>query len=141
MTVLEKYKLDRPAPTVIASEAQHQYYTAVLTELELLDRPTAVDRKYANVLAALIEKYEDERYPIEDVEPVEILAELMSANDLRQKDLAALLGGESGVSAILNGDRRNNMDQAFRLGERFKVSPLLFMSTKMPKDRHAGAIR
>lgn len=141
MTVLEKYKLDRPTPTVIASEAQHQYYTAVLTELELLDRPTAEDRKYANVLAALIEKYEDERYPIENVEPVEILAELMSANDLRQKDLAALLGGESGVSAILNGDRRINMDQAFRLGERFKVSPLLFMSTKMPKDRHSGAVR
>ena len=141
MTVLEKYKLDRPTPTVIASEAQHQYYTAVLTELELLDRPTAEDRKYANVLAALIEKYEDERYPIENVEPVEILAELMSANDLRQKDLAALLGGESGVSAILNGDRRINMDQAFRLGERFKVSPLLFMSTKMPKNRHSGAVR
>ncbi|MGH9612656.1 MAG: helix-turn-helix domain-containing protein, partial [Bryobacteraceae bacterium] len=133
--------LDRPTPTVIASEAQHQYYTAVLTELELLDRPTAEDRKYANVLAALIEKYEDECYPIEGVEPVEILAELMSANDLRQKDLAALLGGESGVSAILNGDRRINMDQAFRLGERFKVSPMLFMSTKMPKFRHSSAAR
>jgi HTH-type transcriptional regulator / antitoxin HigA len=133
MTVLEKYKLDRPTPTVITSEAQHQYYTTVLTELELLDRPTAEDRKYANVLAALIEKYEDERYPIESVEPVAILAELMSANDLRQRDLAALLGGESGVSAILNGDRRINMDQAFRLGERFKVSPMLFMSAKMPK--------
>ena len=141
MTVLEKYKLDRPTPTVIASEAQHQYYTAVLTELELLDRATAEDRKYANLLAALVEKYEDERYPIENVEPAEILAELMSANDLRQKDLAALLGGESGVSAILNGDRRINMDQAFRLGERFKVSPMLFMSGKMPKSRHSSAAR
>ncbi|MGH9574390.1 MAG: helix-turn-helix domain-containing protein [Candidatus Acidiferrales bacterium] len=141
MTVLEKYKLDRPTPTVIASEAQHQYYTAVLTELELLNRPTAEDRKYANVLAALIEKYEGERYPIESVEPVEIRAELISANDLRQKDLAALLGGERGVSAILNGDRRINMDQAFRLGECFKVSPMLFMSTKMPKHRHSSAVR
>ena len=128
MTVLEKYKLDRPAPTMITSEAQHQYYTAVLTELELLDHASAEDRKYANVLATLIEKYEDERYPIESVAPVEILKELMSVNELRQKDLAPLLGGESGVSAILNGDRRINMDQAFRLGNRFKVSPMLFMS-------------
>jgi HTH-type transcriptional regulator / antitoxin HigA len=125
---------------MITSDAQHQYYIAVLTELELLDRASAEDRKYANLLATLIEKYEDERYPIAGAEPVEMLKELMSVNELRQKDLARLLGGESGVSAILGGDRRINMDQAFRLGERFKVSPMLFMSTK-PKLRHSSAVR
>lgn len=139
MTVLEKYKLDRPAPTMITSEPQHQYYTAVLTELELLDHASAEDRKYANVLATLIEKYENERYPIEGAEPVEILKELMWVNELRQKDLAPLLGGESGVSAILDADRRINMDQAFRLVSRFKVSPMLFMPK--PKQKYSKANR
>ena len=139
MTALEKYKLDRPAPTMIMPEAQHRYYSAVLTELELLDHASTEDRKYANVLAMLIEKYEDERYPMEGAHPVEILKELMSVNELRQKDLAPLLGGESGISAILNGDRRINMDQAFRLGNRFKVSPMLFMS--QPKQKHPSAPR
>lgn len=133
MTVLEKYQLDRPALTVIASEAQHRSYTAALIELEEADHTSAEDRKYANLLAALIEKYEEEHYPIQGATPLEILQELISTNGLRQKELAPLLGGESGVSAILNGDRRINMDQALRLGERFRVSPMLFMPTKPAK--------
>ncbi|HTZ73917.1 MAG TPA: hypothetical protein VMB47_08350 [Candidatus Aquilonibacter sp.] len=92
-------------------------------------------KKYASVIVTLIEKYEDEHYPIEAVEPVEILKELMSANELRQKDLAPLLDGESGVSAILGGDRRINVNQAFRLGDRFKVSPMLFMSARPKPSR------
>jgi HTH-type transcriptional regulator/antitoxin HigA len=130
---LEKYQLDRPGLAVITSDAQHRSYTDALIALEMQDHLSAGDRKYANLLAALIQKYEDEHYPIAAVSPLKALKELISANDLRQKDLAPLLGGESGVSAILNGDRRINMDQAVRLGERFKVSPMLFISTKPAK--------
>jgi len=45
MTVLEKYKLDRPAPVMITSDAQHRYYIRVVTELELSDHATADDKK------------------------------------------------------------------------------------------------
>jgi HTH-type transcriptional regulator/antitoxin HigA len=132
-TVLEKYHLGRPALAVITSEAQHRSYTTALIQLESQGHPSAEDRKYANLLAALIEKYEVEHYPIEAASPVEALRELIAANELRQKDLAPLLGGESGVSAILSGDRKINMNQAIRLGERFKVSPLLFLPLKEAK--------
>jgi HTH-type transcriptional regulator/antitoxin HigA len=135
MTVLEKYELDRPALTVIESEAQLDQYTAALIELEEQNRLSPEDKKYARLLAVLIEKYEDEHYPVEGVSPVEVLKELISANDLRQKDLAPLLGGESGVSAILSGERRINMDHAIKLGERFKVSPMLFISAKPAAKR------
>ena len=124
--VVEKYKLDRPTPVPITSEAQHHAYTAELIALEERDHLSASDRKYARLLAILIERYEKEKYPVESASPVETLKELISANDLRQKDLAPIFGGESGVSAILNGERRINMDHAIKLGERFKVSPLLF---------------
>lgn len=140
MITLKQYELEYRAPRIITSNEQLDEYTNTLIELEERRHKTAEEREYAQLLAALIEKYEDERYPIEGAEPVEILKELMSANELRQKDLAPLLGGESGISAILSGDRRINMDQAFRLGERFKVSPMLFMSTK-PKLRHSGTVR
>jgi HTH-type transcriptional regulator/antitoxin HigA len=138
--VLEKYQLDRPALTVITSEAQHRSYTAALIELEEQDHVSAEDKKYAGLLAALIEKYEKEKYPIDPASPVEILKELITANDLRQKDLAPLLGGESGVSAILSGERRINMDHAVRLGERFRVSPLLFFPVKSP-TKHSTSTR
>lgn len=137
--LLEKYQLARPALTLIRSEAQHRSYTDALVDLETQEDLSTEDRKYANLLAALIQRYEDQRYPIEAMSPVEALKELISSNNLRQKDLASLLGGESGVSAILSGDRRINMDQALRLGERFKVSPMLFISAKPAK--HSISIR
>jgi HTH-type transcriptional regulator / antitoxin HigA len=57
---------------------------------------------------------------------VEVLVELMSANDLRQKDLALLLGSESVVSEILSGKRELNKHHIEKLSKRFKVSPELF---------------
>lgn len=41
------------------------------------------------------ENYEDETVEIPDASPLEVLRELMAANDLRQKDLAPELGTES----------------------------------------------
>jgi HTH-type transcriptional regulator/antitoxin HigA len=140
MTVLEKYQLNRPAPAVITSEAQLDQYTNALIELEERDHSSPEDKKYARLLAVLIEKYEDEHYPIDAASPVEILKELIAANNLRQKDLAPLLGGESGVSAILSGERRINMDHAIKLGEHFKVSPMLFIPKK-PATKHSSAPR
>lgn len=135
--VLKKYQLDRPALAVIASEAQHRSYTTALLELESQDHLSAEDRKFANLLAALIEKFETEHDPIEAASPAEVLRELIAANGLRQKDLAPLLGGESGVSSILSGERRINLNQAIRLGERFNVSPLLFLSVRHTKRSKA----
>jgi HTH-type transcriptional regulator/antitoxin HigA len=50
----------------------------------------------------------------------------MSANNLRQKDLASTLGSESIVSEILRGRRELNRRHIKRLSKRFKLSPELF---------------
>lgn len=57
---------------------------------------------------------------------MDVLTELMSANNLKQCDLALLFGSESMVSEILNGKRELNKHQMERLSRRFKVSPALF---------------
>jgi HTH-type transcriptional regulator/antitoxin HigA len=51
---------------------------------------------------------------------------LISANNLRQKDLAPLLGSESVVSEILSGKRELNKRQIEKLSTRFNVSPAVF---------------
>lgn len=127
--VLERYQLhDFAAPAPVASEAQNKEYTAKLIELESRDNLTAEEKKYADVLATLIEKYEREKFPDADVPAVEIVRELMEANGLRQKDLADMLGGghESTVSEILNGKRPLSRVHIERLSQRFKVSPAVF---------------
>jgi HTH-type transcriptional regulator / antitoxin HigA len=74
-------------------------------ELECSDSLPSALQNFAELLTLLIEAYEEKHYAISDASPVEILREWISANNLRQKDLAPLLGSESIVSEILGGKR------------------------------------
>ena len=126
------------APKVITSDAQHERYVSALSQLERRDqrgRLDAAGRELAELLTVLIGKYEQEHHRIPAASPVEVLRELMEANDLRQKDLAPELGTESIVSAVLNGRRELNKDHIVRLSKRFHVSPALFFAEDSPADR------
>lgn len=125
--VIEKYVIENlPTPMVITSEAQNEYYTEVLLELERRPRLTSKQRAYAELLTVLIESYEEEHYPIHAASPAQVLQELVTANNLRQKDLAPLLGTESIVSEVLSGKRPLTKQHIEKLSERFNVSPAVF---------------
>ncbi len=126
-TAIEKYNIKGfPAPQPITSATQNEHYTEVLYNLERRGRLSAAEEKYAELLTVLIEAYEEEHYQVRAASPVEVLAELMAANNLRQKDLAPLLGSESVVSEVLNGKRELNKQHIEKLSQRFKVSPAVF---------------
>src|SRR5580704_4472676 len=126
-TVIEKDTLNGiAAPRVITSDAQNERYIAALLELEKKDRLSAKERDFAELLTVLIEAYEEEHFPIRAADPVEVLVELMEANNLKQKDLAPLLGSESVVSEVLRGRRELNKHHIERLSKRFGVSPAVF---------------
>jgi HTH-type transcriptional regulator/antitoxin HigA len=57
------------------------------------------------VLAALIEQYEAEHFPIESPTPVEAIRFRMDQAGLRNKDLVPFIGSASKVSEVLNGKR------------------------------------
>jgi HTH-type transcriptional regulator/antitoxin HigA len=125
--VIEKDTLEGiDAPKVITSDAQNERYIAALLKIEQKDRLTPKEKEFAELLTVLIEAYEDEHYPIRAANPVEVLRELMVANNLRQKDLGPLLGSESVVSEVLRGKRELNKGQIERLSKRFGVSPAVF---------------
>ena len=126
-TIDKKYMTrEIAAPKVITSEKQYDEYISVLAELERRDDLTVAEENFAELLTLLIESYEDKNYEIADASPVDVLRELMSANDLRQKDLASLLGSESVVSEVLSGKRELNKRQIEKLSKRFSVSPAVF---------------
>jgi hypothetical protein len=54
--------------------------------------------------------YEEERHFVADASPVEVLRTLMDANNLRQKDLAPILGSESIVSEVLPQETRTEQN-------------------------------
>lgn len=126
-TAIRRYMFDEiGTPRVITSEAQYDHYIAALLDLERQKKLTPAEKNFAELLTILIEAYEEKHFPIRSATPSEVLQELMAANDLRQKDLAPLLGSESIVSEVLSGKREINKRHIEKLSRRFNVSPELF---------------
>jgi HTH-type transcriptional regulator/antitoxin HigA len=123
-----KYALEVSSPTPITSERQHREYLSVLDKLASKDNPTNEEEKYAEVLMALVEAYEEEHHSIPDASPVEVLRTLLDANDLRQKDLVPIFGSESIVSEVLHKKRDLNRAHIAKLSKRFNISPAVFFS-------------
>lgn len=80
-----------------------------------------------SVLGSLIEQYEEDNVHIEDAPPADTLRFLMAEHGLKQVDLAAEIGSQGIVSEVLRGKRKLNARQAKALGERFNVSPAVFL--------------
>jgi HTH-type transcriptional regulator/antitoxin HigA len=126
-TAIEKYTMkDIGAPKVITSETQHDQYVSVLLSLDRKDHLTPEEKSFSELLALLIEDYEDHHHAIKAASPIDVLKELMAANELRQKDLAQQLGSESIVSEVLSGKRELNKHHIDSLSKRFGVSPEVF---------------
>jgi HTH-type transcriptional regulator/antitoxin HigA len=127
MTAIERYSIKGfPAPRPITSDTQNEHYTEVLYNLERRGNLSAIEEEYAELLTVLIDAYEEKHHSIRAASPVEVLTELMAANNLKQKDLARLFGSESIVSEILSRKRELNRRHIEKLSKRFKVSPALF---------------
>ena len=120
--------LSSTLPAVIRSEAENERYIAMLEELDSKgNRMTAAERRMAELLTLLIEDFEEKHYALKTASPVEVLNELMLANDLKQKDLVDVFGTPSIVSEVLHGKRHLTTEHIRRLSRRFHVSPEVFI--------------
>lgn len=114
-------------PAVIRSEAENDRHIAILEELDRKgNRMSAAERRMAELLTLLIEDFEEKHYSLKAASPLDVLNELMLANNLKQKDLVDVFGTPSIASEVLAGKRRLNTDHIRRLSRRFKVSPEVF---------------
>jgi HTH-type transcriptional regulator/antitoxin HigA len=115
-------------PAVIRSEAENQRYLALLEELDSKGkRMTAAERRMTELLTLLIEDFEEKHYAFKAARPVDVLNELMLANNLKQKDLLDIFGTPSIVSEVLHGKRQLTTEHIRRLSRRFQVSPEVFI--------------
>jgi HTH-type transcriptional regulator / antitoxin HigA len=120
--------LSTTLPAVIRSEAENERYIALLEELDSKgSRMTAAERRMAELLTLLIEDFEEKHYALKASSPVDVLNELMSANNLKQKDLLDVFGTPSIVSEVLHGKRQFTTEHIRRLSRRFHVSPEVFI--------------
>jgi HTH-type transcriptional regulator/antitoxin HigA len=114
-------------PQAIDSEAEYDRVLAIAERLTFNPDKTAAEIKLLKLIVVLIEDYEAEHYPMENVTPHELLQHLMESNNTRQADLVGLIGSRGVVSEVVNGKRAISKAQAKALGEFFNVSPGLFI--------------
>ena len=90
---------------IIRTEIQHKW--ALLRLEELFDsKKGSKDADDLELLALVIDKYENEKYPIAFPDPIEAIKFRMDQLGYKQKDLAKALGRKSGISEMLNKKRK-----------------------------------
>ena len=120
--------LRRTAPAVIHSEKENERCISMLEALDRKgDKLTAAERRLAELLTVLIEDFEEKAYALKPARPIEVLRELMQANQLRQKDLLDVFGTPSIISEVLREKRGLTVEHIRKLSRRFHVSPEVFI--------------
>ncbi|MFY9744295.1 MAG: helix-turn-helix domain-containing protein [Candidatus Sulfotelmatobacter sp.] len=115
-------------PSVIRSEAENERHIATLEELDRKGaRMSAAEKRMAELLTLLIEDFEEKHYALKAASPLDVLKELMLANNLKQKDLLDVFGTPSIVSEVIHGKRQLTTEHIRRLSRRFQVSPEVFI--------------
>ncbi|MDF5716231.1 MAG: transcriptional regulator [Rhizonema sp. NSF051] len=115
-------------PRVIDTEEEYERLLNEASKLMALGELITLEQaEVLQLLAILIEQYEDEHYHLQAATPHDILEELMLARGLRQKDLVEVFGSKGITSEVINGKRSISKSQAKALGAFFKVSPALFL--------------
>jgi HTH-type transcriptional regulator/antitoxin HigA len=86
------------------------------------------EEDYLDVLSDLVEKYEDDHYPIQPVAGIDALRHLVESSGKTQATVAAEAGlPESTLSEVLLGRRRLNTRHIGILARYFRIDPGIFV--------------
>jgi HTH-type transcriptional regulator/antitoxin HigA len=100
-------------------------YVAAIAEVERLwdAEPATDDGDKLDILATLVEKYENEHWPIDTsrVDPVDLLNYLVTEAGHTQAELADLLGSRSRASEVLNRKRALTVEMIHKISTEWKV--------------------
>ena len=121
--------LSQRLPTVIRTEDENEEMLAAIWELMKKgeDKLSAEELALLELMSVLVERFEEEHYPIPDSPPHRILQHLMESRNAKQADLVPILGGRGRVSELVNGKRSISKAQAKALANFFHVSAELFL--------------
>ena len=100
-----------------------QDYNQVLERLEdIFDaEPNTKEGDELEILGILVEKYENENFPIELPDPIEAIKFRMEQLNYSQNDLAEVIGLKSRASEILNKKRKLSLEMIRKLSEKLHI--------------------
>jgi HTH-type transcriptional regulator/antitoxin HigA len=122
--------LTETLPVTIRSEAE--YERALEAVNALMSKPesglTPEEDALLDLLATLIERYEDEHHPIPDAPGHEVLAFLLQERGLKQSDLLPVFKSRGIISELVSGKRPIGVSIAKKLEAFFDINPEVFLT-------------
>jgi HTH-type transcriptional regulator/antitoxin HigA len=118
-------------------------YDAALAEVERLWGAKAGTPKgdRLDVLATLIDVYENENFPMDPPDPIEAIKFRMEQQNLTRKDLEGIVGSRTRIAEILNRRRSLSINMIRRLHEKLGISTDVLIRPsriKTIRTRHAA---
>ncbi|MEX0611679.1 MAG: helix-turn-helix transcriptional regulator [Pirellulales bacterium] len=123
--------LAQAQPQIIDDDRSHQRALRIVESLMKKPHLTKAEGKLLDLLAKLIDDYEETIYPTPEVSPSRMLKHLIETKCTTQAELARQTGvPRSTISEILKGKRAISVENTFRLAEFFHVEPSLFLARR-----------
>lgn len=121
---------------IVRTEEQ---YLAYLDEIQaLISQGSSLERKESErleILALLVEAYENSKYPVESPDPVDAILFRMNEKGLRQVDLVPYFGTSSRVSEVLNRKRPLTVQMIRALTIGLDISAETLVGAALPDKR------
>ncbi|MCA0003697.1 MULTISPECIES: type II toxin-antitoxin system HigA family antitoxin [unclassified Mesorhizobium] len=121
----------------LKTEADYDWAIAEITQyFENEPEIGSPDGDRFDVLATLIEAYEDKHYPIEAPDPVEAIQSHMELFNLPRKALAEVIGSSPRATEVLNRKRALTLDMVFKLNKEWNIpAEILVQPYHLANDR------
>ena len=107
---------------VIKTEADHEEALARIEEI-FDAKPGTAEGCELELLSLLVERYEEEAFPIDLPDPVSAIRFRMEQHGLRNKDLVPYIGSASKVSEVLSGQRNLSLTMIRNLVKGLDIPP------------------
>jgi HTH-type transcriptional regulator / antitoxin HigA len=117
-------------------KTEADYDAALARAAELMDAEEGTrEADELDVLATLIEAYEDKHYPMGQSDPIEAIEARMEQQGLTRKDLEPMIGTRTRVAEVLNRKRNLSIGMIRRLHAKLGISAeILIQPTKKPRQ-------
>lgn len=122
-------------PKIIQTAKEHE---KALKHVEaLMDaKPGSAQEEELELWVLLIERYEQEQFPIEEPDPIEAIKFRMDQLGLKPKDLRVYIGQKSKVSEVLNRKRPLSLSMIRALHNKLGIpAAILVQEPKLAKKR------
>ena len=103
-------------------KTEKDYYQAIKRFEDIFHASSdSTEGDEAELLSILIEKYEDEYYPIEAPDPIEAIKFRMEQMEMTNKELAQIIGYKSRVSEIFSRKRKLTLKMIRNLHNKLNI--------------------